>query len=110
MVLKRSKGYQDIEGTSEPSSSLENASENASLGQDIEMASVSVVPDGKFCSTIRIIRTDSSHFRHIYGYTSRKCTGLWLVSSKTLFMDGFMLDGGQYGDDDSFHPLARVAL
>lgn len=51
MVLKRSKGYQDIDGNSEPSSSLQNRqndSENTNVGQDIEMASVSVVPDGTF--------------------------------------------------------------
>lgn len=45
MVLRRSKGYQDIDGSSSQVSSQPELPPNG-LPQDIEMASVSVVPDG----------------------------------------------------------------
>lgn len=52
MVLKRSRGYQDIEGTStttptHSSSRQELPDGDSVFPQEIEMASVSVVPDGK---------------------------------------------------------------
>lgn len=51
MVLKRTKGYQDIDGSTktEPSTSPTTShlgDPDATLPQEIEMASVSVVPDG----------------------------------------------------------------
>lgn len=49
MVLKRSHGYQDIDGsTGEPQSRNEQLPDpETTLPQEIEMASVSVVPDGR---------------------------------------------------------------
>ena len=49
MVLRRSKGYQDIDGSTStaPTTRNELNDDDNSLPQDIEMASVSVVPDGK---------------------------------------------------------------
>lgn len=48
MVLKRSNGYQDLDGgASETTSRNEQLPDpDTSLPQEIEMASVSVVPDG----------------------------------------------------------------
>lgn len=54
MVLKRTKGYQDIDGGSGTSGSIPSASTSelvdpdVVIPQEIEMASVSVVPDGKY--------------------------------------------------------------
>lgn len=58
MVLRRSKGYQDIDGSagssSQPSSTRpsELIDSDNTLPQDIEMASVSVVPDGNLQNCI----------------------------------------------------------
>lgn len=46
MVLKRSK-YQDIDGNVAPQSRDEPVDPDTTVPQEIEMASVSVVPDGK---------------------------------------------------------------
>ncbi|RZC40912.1 synaptic vesicle 2-related protein [Asbolus verrucosus] len=53
MVLRRSKGYQDIDGsTNQPSNSRsELVDPDNAIPQDIEMASVSVVPDDTFTVT-----------------------------------------------------------
>lgn len=54
MVLKRTKGYQDIDGGSGASGSNPSASTSelvdpdVVIPQEIEMASVSVVPDGNY--------------------------------------------------------------
>lgn len=45
MVLKRSKGYQDIEGSSTETRN-EVPDPDSVITQEIEMASMSVVPDG----------------------------------------------------------------
>lgn len=47
MVLKRSKGYQDIDANNGSQSSTNPRMDTNNIPQDIEMASVSVVPDGK---------------------------------------------------------------
>lgn len=44
MVLKRSKGYQDIDGNSQTRDAPVDP--DTTIPQEIEMASVSVVPDG----------------------------------------------------------------
>lgn len=54
MVLKRSRGYQDIEDSSNISQTYgrnELPDPDTTMPQEIEMASVSVVPDGSnsFC-------------------------------------------------------------
>lgn len=50
MVLKRSRGYQDIDGTTTDESASRNNEQlpdpDTTVPQEIEMASVSVVPDG----------------------------------------------------------------
>ncbi|XP_044264935.1 synaptic vesicle 2-related protein isoform X2 [Tribolium madens] len=53
MVLRRSKGYQDIDGStsSAPNSRTELPTAENGLPQDIEMASVSVVPDDTYTVT-----------------------------------------------------------
>lgn len=43
MVTKRSKGYEDLDGNNEPNV---NHDLDPVVPQEIEMASVSVVPDG----------------------------------------------------------------
>lgn len=50
MVFKRSRGYQDIDGLSSHGTSMRTQlpDPDSTLSQDIEMASVSVVPDGVF--------------------------------------------------------------
>lgn len=50
MVLKRTKGYEDLDDNNEslpPSVSPELDPNTIVMPQEIEMASVSVVPDGK---------------------------------------------------------------
>lgn len=47
MVLKRSK-YQDIDGNVAPQSRDEPVDPDTTVPQEIEMASVSVVPDGNY--------------------------------------------------------------
>lgn len=47
MVLKRSRGYEDIDGqTASTPVHADNSRHDATPPQEIEMASVSVVPDG----------------------------------------------------------------
>lgn len=47
MVLKRSRGYEDIDGQSAPAAVHNDTPRNEPAPpQEIEMASVSVVPDG----------------------------------------------------------------
>lgn len=48
MVLKRTKGYQDIDGNSAVQPRNEPVDPDTTVPQEIEMASVSVVPDGRF--------------------------------------------------------------
>lgn len=56
MVLKRSRGYEDIDGQTSPAPVHNDSARNEpGPPQEIEMASVSVVPDGK-----RLLRTN--HF------------------------------------------------
>lgn len=97
MVLKRSKGYQDIDGGSgsNPSTSTsELVDPDTVIPQEIEMASVSVVPDGNLTSRKKIyIVYDFLFFRYIYSNTSCKCTRVWVVPSKVIALDGAMLDG-----------------
>lgn len=72
-----------------------------SVCQDLEMSSVSVVPDGLythfalFCVSLWRCFT----CRYIYGYTSGERTGFWVVSSETVPMCRIMLDGGFHGND-----------
>ncbi|CAH1111271.1 unnamed protein product [Psylliodes chrysocephalus] len=51
MVLKRSKGYQDIDANNGSQSSTNPRMDTNNIPQDIEMASVSVVPDDTFTVT-----------------------------------------------------------
>lgn len=46
MVTKRSRDYEDLDGSNGPSNDP-NLDYNDILPQEIELASVSVVPDGK---------------------------------------------------------------
>ncbi|KAF7283998.1 synaptic vesicle 2-related protein [Rhynchophorus ferrugineus] len=51
MVLKRSKGYQDIDGNSQTQTRDAPVDPDTTIPQEIEMASVSVVPDDTFTVT-----------------------------------------------------------
>lgn len=53
MVLKRSRGYEDIENSSTSVSNRQPEPDNV-VPQEIEMASVSVVPDGKRFSNLEV--------------------------------------------------------
>lgn len=85
MVLKRSRGYEDIENssTSPPVANNRQPELDNVVPQEIEMASVSVVPDGKILSH----KVYFSHLwipktcRYIHGDAGCKCVRFWVVSS-----------------------------
>lgn len=96
MLTKRAKGYEDLDAQqgSFPSSNSQDLDPNWVMPQEIEMASVSVVPDGKICLTNCINKIlEILYFRYIYCNTSSKCSWVWLVSGETVLMDWIMLDG-----------------
>lgn len=69
MVLRKTKGYQDIDGsTVGASNSMSEPIDN--VAQNIEMASVSVVPDGNLGFSNLLHLEKYSRFRYIYGYPS----------------------------------------
>lgn len=49
-------------------------------------------------------------FRYVYGHAGGERSGLRLVPSETVAVDGALLDGRQHGDDDTLDPVAGVAL
>lgn len=92
-----------------------------SVCQDLEMSSVSVVPDGEFSNYMLLSILLYSFFffwffvsfrlnRHLHGYTSRKCVRVWMVSSQIVAMRGTLLDGRLDGNDDIECPWASIAL
>lgn len=55
MVLKKTKGYQDIDGNLSLPISNGLVDPDTTVPQEIEMASVSVVPDGKILLSFSFI-------------------------------------------------------
>lgn len=113
MALRRSHGYEEMDGTSHPENindSTANISPTAIsstdhfTAQEIELTTVSVVPDGMWL--IIIIQATLSNsltkylslYRHIYCTPGRQCVRFWLVSSKAFASNWIMLDGRLYGD------------
>lgn len=94
MVLKRTRGYQDIDGISAGNVNR-NGNDAENVTQEIEMASVAVVPDGTviYSSYNFYVFCISVFYRYFYGNTSSECIGLRLVSSEVVTVDGPMLDG-----------------
>lgn len=83
-----------------------NSSEMVPDEPEVELTSVSVIPDGEFCCwTSNIfcanyfINTLTFSFRYIYGNTSSQCIRFWQVSSQTVIFYGIILDGRQHGND-----------
>lgn len=96
MVLKRSRGYEDIDGQTASATVQNDNSRNEPVPpQEIEMASVSVVPDGIviFNNSFELNLIMRMISRYFYCNTSSKRFRFWLVSSKTILMDWFVLDG-----------------
>jgi len=108
MVLKRSK-YQDIDGNVAPQSRDEPVDPDTTVPQEIEMASVSVVPDGKWVNHIEHSLLPMVS-RYVYGYSSRERFRVRMVSSETVFVDWFVLDGGQHGNDYFIHSITCFTL
>lgn len=72
MVIRRSRGYQDIEGSTNSSLNSRTELPDPDLGvtQEIEMASVSVVPDGKLYLRKFIHLLRHQFYRYFYGHSS----------------------------------------
>lgn len=96
MVLKRSKGYEDIDASSNSPQVFESGQEigdpDVGTPQEFEMASVSVVPDGNRLK-LRDCLLSCSFCRYFYCDAGCKRTGFRVVSGQIIAVDGAMLDG-----------------
>lgn len=95
MVVTKSRGYQGIEGNTSENRNEVPDPDDTTVPQEIEMASMSVVPDGRINVILKELYStfNQFHFRHIYCNTSCECSWFRLVSSEIVIMDWALLDG-----------------
>jgi hypothetical protein len=113
------KGYEEVEGVNIPTvkSGAPSQHVNSALASpEFELASVSVVPDGKKTFRLASAITScclTSHryiFRYFYGCAGGERIGLWMVSGEALALRRSLLDERLDGDDDSLGAWTSVAL
>ena len=123
MGLRRpggTKEYEEMPGSNVPVSRIvgqqtivDHHIDHPTIAPDLEMSSVSVVPDGK-CLVVPLEELElivaSPSFRHIHGYSSGERVRIRMVSSEIVLMCWSVLDGRLDGDDDTECAWSSIAL